>query len=312
MKIGNMEVYGVIYKLENKVNKKVYIGQTINKNGVFGRYSGSKKSRLDGSIFLNYHSKNKTKGRTYNEHLLNSLLYYGVDKFELNPIKDIAFSQEELDIKEKLWINIYNSNDGRFGYNNSTGGNEGTNYNEELGREHSKDLIGFDLDLYKEDIIKYYNEGKTLKEVGDKFGVSDTTIQRRLRKWGVPTRNNSIASLNFDIYKYEKEIIEYYKNGLTMLEIASKYGLKTDTSIKAVLTKNKIELRRRKDKKMDYSNLKVFDTNGNLLETFSSKREGALWLMEQGFCNSIENASGRIYKSIKSNKIIFKKYKFVI
>lgn len=29
MKIGNLEVYGVIYKITNKVNNKVYIGQTV-------------------------------------------------------------------------------------------------------------------------------------------------------------------------------------------------------------------------------------------------------------------------------------------
>lgn len=30
MKIGNIEVYGVIYKITNTINNKVYIGQTIN------------------------------------------------------------------------------------------------------------------------------------------------------------------------------------------------------------------------------------------------------------------------------------------
>ena len=31
MKIGNIDVYGVIYKITNKVNKKCYIGQSIYK-----------------------------------------------------------------------------------------------------------------------------------------------------------------------------------------------------------------------------------------------------------------------------------------
>ena len=37
MKIGNLEVYGIIYKIENLVNGKVYIGQTI--QGFDKRYS---------------------------------------------------------------------------------------------------------------------------------------------------------------------------------------------------------------------------------------------------------------------------------
>nr|DAX85667.1 MAG TPA: intron associated endonuclease [Caudoviricetes sp.] len=31
MKVGNLEVYGIIYKITNKVNGKVYIGQTAQK-----------------------------------------------------------------------------------------------------------------------------------------------------------------------------------------------------------------------------------------------------------------------------------------
>ena len=29
MKIGNLKIYGIIYKIQNKINNKVYIGQTI-------------------------------------------------------------------------------------------------------------------------------------------------------------------------------------------------------------------------------------------------------------------------------------------
>lgn len=40
MKIGNLNVYGVIYKITNKINDKVYIGQTI--DGFKVRYDGGK------------------------------------------------------------------------------------------------------------------------------------------------------------------------------------------------------------------------------------------------------------------------------
>ena len=43
MYIGNVEVYGIIYDIRNKINNKHYIGQTIRNNGFNGRYTGSGK-----------------------------------------------------------------------------------------------------------------------------------------------------------------------------------------------------------------------------------------------------------------------------
>lgn len=43
MKIGNIEAYGIIYKIENLINKKVYIGQTTRNNGFKGRYNAKSK-----------------------------------------------------------------------------------------------------------------------------------------------------------------------------------------------------------------------------------------------------------------------------
>lgn len=97
MKIGNLEVYGVIYKITNKVNGKVYIGQT--KNGF--------KSRYGGNLYKN----------TKNIYLKRSIEKYGIDNFEICEIIDVAFSREELNLKESMWIARNNSTDNKYGYN---------------------------------------------------------------------------------------------------------------------------------------------------------------------------------------------------
>jgi len=104
MKIGNLEVYGIIYKITNIINDKVYIGQTTRENGFDGRYycKGKGIERV-----YKYHKNSKERFDDYNEHLLNSIEKYGFNSFEVNEIFDIAFSKEELNIKEKCSVLLY-------------------------------------------------------------------------------------------------------------------------------------------------------------------------------------------------------------
>lgn len=125
MNIGNVEVYGIIYKITNKINNKSYIGQTTSKYGFYGRYC--LKGR-DIERVYKYHKSKKEKDDYYNEHLLSSIEKYGYSSFEVIPVLDVAFSKSELDIKEKMWISYFNS------YNNG--------YNKNLGGEGNKGMIG--------------------------------------------------------------------------------------------------------------------------------------------------------------------------
>lgn len=121
MLIGNLKIYGVIYIITNSINGQVYIGQTTKKRGFDGRYYHKGQ---DAEKVYKYHKYYKEKyNNRYNDRLLNSLEKYGWENFKVNKMLDFAFSKEELNIKEKVWIEYYKSYDRKYGFNNEFGGN---------------------------------------------------------------------------------------------------------------------------------------------------------------------------------------------
>ena len=103
-----MERY--IYKITNKINGKIYIGQVSNKsvNERFKRHireaSSDSRSALDRAIFK-----------------------YVSDNFICEEI-DKASSKKELNAKEIYWIDKLNSKDSKIGYNLTNGGDGGNIY----------------------------------------------------------------------------------------------------------------------------------------------------------------------------------------
>ena len=82
------KLYGIIYKITNLINGKVYIGQTI--QGLKQRWKQHKN-----------HSK-------YHDFLLyRAMKKYGNNNFKIEQI-DVAYSKEQLDAKESYWIEKYN------------------------------------------------------------------------------------------------------------------------------------------------------------------------------------------------------------
>jgi group I intron endonuclease len=93
------KIYGVIYKITNLINRKVYIGQT--KQKLRQRWSGHK-----------YCSKNNTN----NMNISKAIKKYGPENFTIEKI-DEADSFESLNLLEEYYIKEYNSCDKKFGYN---------------------------------------------------------------------------------------------------------------------------------------------------------------------------------------------------
>ena len=166
--IGNIQVYGVIYKITNKVNGKVYIGQTTKKRGFNERYQCSGK---DIERVYKYHKNRKDKnGGSFNSYLYNSIKKYGFDNFYVNKVFDVAFSLEELNIKEENWIRFYDSTNRKHGYNFRKGGD---NYecNSESKVRNGKYLICIDDNL----IFKSYKEAERY------YGISKSWINKSLK-----------------------------------------------------------------------------------------------------------------------------------
>lgn len=142
MKIGNLEIYGVIYKVINNINGKVYIGQTALKRGFNDRY----QCKGVGTERIYYRHKNlKKNGFGYNPHLLNAFEKYGIENFTTIEVFDIAFSKIELDIKELTYIQLYDSY--KNGYNRCSGGDTNRGYENKKGKDSpcSKKIVQLDL-----------------------------------------------------------------------------------------------------------------------------------------------------------------------
>lgn len=117
-----------IYRFKNKINGKVYIGQTI---------VPIRKRLMQHMTFsrpwTNCH-------KTYFHKALNK---YGLVNFDFNII-EICASQEELDLREKYWIAYYKSNNRQYGYNIECGGKDGRK-GVHLTEEHKNKLLNANL-----------------------------------------------------------------------------------------------------------------------------------------------------------------------
>ena len=90
------------------------------------------------------------------------------------------------------------------------------------------------IDKNKEcEIIAYYNSGKSMKDCGEYFNLSITTIFNVLNRNNVPKRTKG------GIYKLpEDEIISLYRDGKSSFDIASIYKVTQGTIIGILKTNN--------------------------------------------------------------------------
>lgn len=182
-----------IYKIENLVNHKVYIGQ-----------SRSIKSRWHD------HKKELNKNSHANSHLQRAWNMYGEESFS-HEILELC-TIDELNDREKYWINKYNSFDSDVGYNLTSGGDTG----KELSEETRKKLIknGYKTGMINAKKVICLETGEifdTIVSAANKYGVNYSVITRVCEH--VRNTGGGQHWLFYDEYlTLSDEEIEKYKN----------------------------------------------------------------------------------------------------
>ena len=103
---------GAIYSILNKLDGKIYVGQSVNPN----------KRKTD-------HFRALRKGIHHNAHLQRAWDKYGEDAFEFNILENCT--DDKLNDNEDWWISYFDSTNRDKGYNLESGGNSNYTISEE-------------------------------------------------------------------------------------------------------------------------------------------------------------------------------------
>lgn len=156
---------GFIYKITNEINDKVYVGQT--RKSLEQRF----KKHISDCIHLNE-----------SRPLYNAMRKYGIDKFHIELIEECP--EEELNDKERYWIEKYNSY--HCGYNATLGGDGNKKFN-------------YDFILY------LLLEGKTLEEIKEIVECGKDTIYTVANLNNLTISEKSTKKIEKTVYQYDKQ-----------------------------------------------------------------------------------------------------------
>lgn len=265
MQIGNIKVYGVIYKITNKANGKVYIGQTT--RGFNKRYG---KGNLPIERVYSYYDSKKNKNYGFNKHLYYSIEKYGYDKFEVIEIFDIAWSKQELNIKEEAYIQIYNCIEN--GYNEKSGGAYG---------KHSLKT----KDKIRDKALKRLKNKENHPMYGKKFSDASREIMSKSQKEYFKTHKN---------HRYGKTHTEEAKIKMSKAHKGKKL---TEEH------KNNISLATKGDKNPASRSVYVYSLENKYIAKFNTVNECGAWLIENNYFKTSSNNPLPVMRTLISRNI---------
>lgn len=228
-----------IYKIQNQLNNKIYIGQSKN---IYRRWYG-----------------HRCDAKEKNYPLYNAMRKYGIENFSFEIIEECSIS--ELANREDYWINFYNS------YTPN-------GYNLAKAETHYSNLKV--PDKYLNIIEDIESSPLKLKEIAEKYNMSIPQISRinngkawRLEDKTYPLRGN--LPIDLDIVK------EMLKENLTLSQIASALSVPTH-NIKYLLNSNNEKVSNVRERMTSNKRIFMKNLEGKILKNFISAKEAAEYL----------------------------------
>ncbi len=200
-----------IYKIENTLNGKIYIGQAVD---IIRRWAKHLNDCANPNVDL------------YDGYFYRSLRKYGVENFTFQVVE--LCSQDELDCKEIYWIKKYDSFNN--GYNQTLGGSKASKVDREAffqyytESQHSMADIMEHFNICRETVSrvtnelslepnwlisedeknmicnKYVNSDCTILQLAKDVGRDPQTISRILHKNQIPIRNGKVRKHDYYVY----------------------------------------------------------------------------------------------------------------
>lgn len=193
-----MTKYGRIYIIKNRVNDKVYIGQT------------------HVSIKLRFQNHLSAARRGLDYVIGKAIRKYGEENFYVELLEECLL--EELNEREKYWIAFFKSTDTKFGYNMSTGGN----------------VTRTTRNLDENKVLEMFNSGKTSCTIAKELHVHPYKIAAILKKhnivYGINKQRVALSK--------EQIIKDLYLLGYSTLDISKYLNINKTTVIRSLKRNN--------------------------------------------------------------------------
>lgn len=261
---------GYIYKIENLINHKKYIGLTTKKNP---------KERFKEHI--------RKANRKAKSLIHKALFEYGTDNFSFSIVEEVP--NEKLEEREIYWINYYNSYyKYHCGYNMTPGGKDPK---KEKYCKASDEII----------LKTYYEMNENASETARTLEISEDTVYRRLKEYNIITRDRHTIAVENNkehykpIWQINPETLEIVKEWPNISIARKEFGL-SEGAIEARRTKssknyfwcyaNQESYKKLLQKIKNYkikcpSNCEIQQIDpktNNIINTFSSIKEATLFL----------------------------------
>lgn len=220
-----------IYLIRNKINNKVYIGQSSNIKRRMSEHCRSAQPE----------KYSKKSERDSNTPIHRAMQKYGIDNFEVQILEQCK--KKDLNEREIYWIQIFSAMNSDIGYNLTMGGQNNFALK---GEQHSQAKLS-QTDV--NDIVKLLKTSNlSLNEIAQQFFVSNSTIcminsgktwRNENLTYPLRTENNSSrGEKNPQSHFSEKEVMlirELYSKGITYKDLPLELKQKaSESAIRAI------------------------------------------------------------------------------